>query len=251
MAEYRNSDDTKGATKTTLPHGSAHSDQPPIDQNLLIQLSTSVLSSDRRAVRRAVDNALSSNVSPEDIADYYIPMIARQLGDAWCVDEIGFADVTIGASRLQAVLRELVPAWTGDSIAAPTAPRILLAVLPEIYHTLGAMVLAGQLRRKGVSVRLALGADVIELIKQLRRGHYDALFISASVGDSLENLRKVIESVRTVADAMPIVLGGSIVGTHPDIAELTGATFVTNDPDEALSTCDLTIKPLKNNLADT
>lgn len=206
----------------------------------LATLTNGAMSSEWNASQTAVEQVLAAGVSAADIADRYIPTIARDMGEQWCRDEMGFATVTIGASRLQSMLRQLGPAWASDSVTPPDAPTVLVVVAQDIYHTLGAMVLAGQLRRKGASVRLVLGATPPEVATQTTQLKYDAVFLSASCGESLESLRKIVDSVaQSGPHPTPVVLGGTILMDAPNAKALTGATFTTNDPDEALALCGL------------
>ncbi|MEJ8562279.1 cobalamin B12-binding domain-containing protein [Yoonia sp. GPGPB17] len=209
---------------------------------LLATLKAAALSPDRNACRDTVNVALADGTRPEDLADLYIPAIARDLGDQWCEDELSFASVTIGVSRLQAMMRELGPSWTGDNAMTPGAPSILLLVLQDVYHTLGAIVLTSQLRRKGFSVKLVLGCRAEDVAERLVRTKYHAVFISSSRGETLESLRHIIDVIKTSTDTPPpVVVGGTIldVETVEDVTALTGADYATRIPDEALKLCNL------------
>lgn len=211
-----------------------------LDRKHLAALTHGAMSSEWNASKTAVEQVLAAGVPAADIADQYIPAIARDMGEQWCSDEMGFATVTIGTSRLQSMLRQLGPAWASDSVTDPDAPTILVVVAQDIYHTLGAMVLAGNLRRQGVSVRLILGATPPEVAAQTGNLTFDAVFISASCGETLESLRKIVDAVdQSGARPTPVVVGGTILTDAPDAKVLTGATFATNDPDEALALCGL------------
>ncbi len=186
-----------------------------------------------------------AGVSVEDIADHYIPAVARLLGNQWCEDEVGFATVTIGSARLQGLLRTLGPEWRADRLADSNAPALLIAVGSNVHHTLGAMVLTGQMRRRGLSVRLMLGAEPERLGPTLRRVRFDAVFISSSSGESVDSLTQMVSAIKaSTGFAPPVVIGGTIVEAQRkagvDIAARTGADFVTNDPNEALALCGLT-----------
>lgn len=203
-------------------------------------LEAAAQSPDPGMCQKAVGQLLSQGIRPEEVADFYIPEAARRMGEAWCKDEIGFANVTIGASRLQSMLRELSQIWARDSEAKADAPTVLLIVAHDIHHTLGAMVVSGQLRRKGVSVRLMLNARPHDAAAAARRGNYDAIFLSASCGEKLESLRKIVDSIRQDQDQpTPIVIGGTVLSEKTNVLKKTGADYTTNDPDEALDLCGL------------
>ncbi len=218
-----------------------------LDPQIMASMRAAALAVNREDCTAVLQNALQAGIARDDIADFYIPALARDLGDDWCSDGLSFASVTIAVSRLQAMLRELGPEWAGDQSANPAAPSILLIVGPDVYHTLGAMVLSGQLRRKGLSVRLMLGAEPHELAQKLSKTSYDAVFISSSSGESLESLRRIVYVIRTSSKtSTPVVIGGTIleVENRYDVTALTGADHATNVPSEALELCGLTTKYL-------
>ncbi len=214
-----------------------------VDGALYTNFYEAALSPDPDHCNTVLENALSSGTRPEDVADFYIPALSREMGDRWCSDQLSFAGVTIGVSRLQAMLRALGPHWSGDKAADPSAPAVLMIVPQEAHHTLGAIVLSGQLRRRGLSVRLMLGAKPKDVAKRICRTNYHGIFISSSQSETLETLRKIVDAVKTsTEDAPPIVVGGAIleVETVDNITALTGADYATRIPDEAIRLCGLT-----------
>ncbi|WP_439155340.1 cobalamin B12-binding domain-containing protein [Yoonia sp.] len=213
-----------------------------LDPVVLSRLRLAALGADKSECTRAMHDVLANGVRREDMADFYIPELARQLGEQWCSDELGFVGVTIGVSRLQAMLRDLGPEWSGDQSARADAPSILLIVPQDAHHTLGAMVLAGQLRRKGYSVRLMLGLRREEVATRMKLTKFQAVFVSASQSEKLETLRRIVDVVKTATLQPPlVVIGGSIleVETEKNLKTLTGADHATKRPDEALRLCGL------------
>ncbi|MFQ6546643.1 B12-binding domain-containing protein [Aestuariibius sp. 2305UL40-4] len=186
------------------------------------------------------DRMLDSGISPVDISDFYVPEAARRLGEAWCADETSFAAVTIGASRLQGLLRTLGAEWSAQELAEPNAPASLIIVAHEVYHTLGAVILSGQLRRRGYAVRLLIGMQPDKLEHLIRQTTYDVVMISASSGDRLEPLRVLVEKVKdAVSEPPPVIVGGTVLEQKLDVRTLTGADYVTSDLNEALEYCGL------------
>lgn len=251
MADSRNSDakdEPVGSLTQRAPEGRLVTETTSddiwchIDSNLYSKLREAALSSDPDACKREVSKALQSGTRPEDLADFYVPALARDMGDQWCVDQLSFAGVTIGVSRLQAMMRELGPSWASDNTTMPASNAVLLLVPREVYHTLGAIVLSSQLRRMGVSVKLILGCKPEDIALRLGRTRYQAVFISASCGETLESLRRIVHSIKTSAKTpLPVVIGGSIldVETTENVTALTGADYATRLPDEALRLCGL------------
>ena len=218
--------------------------QKPINTALLERLDAAARKGDHDGCLAVVADMKSAGINAEEVAERYIPELARRMGDEWCEDSMSFAEVTIGVSRLQSLLRDLGPEWRADRHADPYAPAALVVVALDDYHTLGAMILSGQLRRRGLSVKLQLGSSPESLSATLEDTDYDAVLISASVGESLETLRRLVKAVRTTkGENPPVVIGGAIVDEHDALSEETGANFATSDVDEALEHCGLTIIP--------
>jgi methanogenic corrinoid protein MtbC1 len=233
-----------GSARRSVAAAIVHDVPRHIEQTLFDELRTGALSDNPDDCLRAAKAAVAKGTRPEDIADFYVPALAREMGDQWCKDQLSFAGVTIGTSRLQAVLRALGPNWSGDNVSGPNGPSILLIVGQEVYHTLGAIVLSGQLRRKGFSVKLILGGKHENIADQISRTNYQGVFISSSCGETLESLRKIVKSVKSsTTNPPPLVVGGTLleVETAENVMALTGADYATNIPDEALKFCGLQV----------
>jgi hypothetical protein len=141
------------------------------------------------------------------------------------------------------MLREIGLAWSSDR-AREGRGTLLLAVPPGEQHTLGAMVLIGQLRRLGISVRLVCGPDGAEAAKVIETGHFEGVLLSLSCTNRLAAVRGFIECLRRASPRrLPIVAGGSAVQagvlTAAELAEVTGADLVTSDLHHALRFCGL------------
>lgn len=213
-----------------------------LSERFLEELSLAVRGEDPGRRHAVLRDMIAARIRPEDIADFYIPEIARRLGAAWCEDGLSFADVTIGVARLQGLLKDLSAAWTDDIRLDPDAPGLLVVVLADEFHTLGAMVLCGQLARLGVSVKLAMGQGESELLRTVAAGQFDAILISAAQGERLARLRKLVEKIKAASvRPTPVVIGGSVVTRVTDIKTQTGADHATTDPREALRACGLKI----------
>lgn len=190
------------------------------------------------ALNDALARMMDAGIAPHVIADVYIPAAARQLGAGWVADTINFGAVTIGSARLQGALRRLGPAWQDQNVTH-AACFGLVASVKGAQHTLGACVFAGQLRRQGMSVQLELAATPQRLRQVLEETHYNAVFLSASPSDSLENLSAMVQTIRQESRTMPVVIGGSALNFIPDLQDRTRADIATCDLEAALAFCDL------------
>lgn len=184
----------------------------------------------------------SHGLSARTIAETLVPRVARNLGDQWCEDNLGFAQVTIGCARLHGALRRLGPDWYGTTVKDAARLRILLLVPDGADHTLGGIVLAGKLRRLGYWVKSAIGHENKSVAETAADSAVDLVLVSASQSHSLEQIGDLVRMVRSASQSkVRIVIGGLILqedsaDRHRVLAR-TGADLVTNDLSEALRLC--------------
>jgi MerR family transcriptional regulator, light-induced transcriptional regulator len=213
-----------------------------LSERFVDALSEAVRSNDPVRRLSVVRDMLDARIRLEDIADFYIPEVARRLGAAWCDDHMSFADVTIGSARLQSLLKEVDAAWLHGAPLEPDAPGLLVVVQAEEFHTLGAMVMCGQLARHGVSVKLAMGPSESEILRTVAAGQFDAIFLSVAQSEGVAQLRKLVDKIRAAAvRPTPVVIGGSVLARVADVKTKTGADHATTDVKEALRACGLKI----------
>lgn len=209
-------------------------------ESYLCQMFESMLHASGTRLLDVVKDMRRARITSLCIAETYVPIIARRLGDAWLADTVNFAAVTIGSARLQALLRRLECDWGLSRDAKFDSPPAYLVGVPEgVQHTLGASVLAGQLRHRGLSVHLELELTSDQLAQQVRHERYSGVLISASSLDHLEFCNKLIECSKNESRNTPVIIGGIILEQHSDIQSQTQADLVTSDVYEALRHCDV------------
>lgn len=177
-----------------------------------------------------------ARISPAMLADVYIPEAARRLGKAWEDDIVTFADVTIGTVRLQSILRDISAGWGADTRKKTSMTGSVLLLLPEKeHHTLGPLVVTGQLRRRGVSVCLQLATSDGEWKSMLRKRHFDGVVVSVGWEGKLAAAAELVKTVKHLTKGkMPVAVGGAVLTRTDVIPACEGADIVTNDLDKAL-----------------
>lgn len=207
----------------------------------VLRIATAALNADRFEAEEALRSCIDAGFSAEDLIDHYIPEVARLLGDGWCVDHLGFAEVTIGVARLQGHVRMLDQRTKRREVPATVQPSVLLCVAPNCFHTLGPLIALSQFRRLGASVRLLLTQTADDLGEALANSPYDVIALTATAHERLEVLREFVDIVRNRRDSPPpIVVGGSILDLEPETHILVGADYAARTPHEALTLCGLT-----------
>lgn len=159
------------------------------------------------------------------IVDDFIPAVARTLGDCWLSDELPFAQVSIGAARLQGLL-PLLEDGAADGATGTRGVGLLLVAESE-HHTLGALVLAHQLRRQGLDIHVTVGAASEDVLALVQQGGIDVVMISCSQPSSLDSIAALVDKLRkSCAQLPPILLGGAIAVGADEVVRKTGVDLV-------------------------
>ncbi|MEM7295422.1 MAG: cobalamin-dependent protein [Pseudomonadota bacterium] len=186
-----------------------------------------------------LEAASARGIEDQEIVDLVIPAAARTMGDRWCEDTMSFVAVTVGVAHLQSLLRHL------DNRAAEPAldaPLVLVTIVDDVNHTLGAMVLVSRLRRHGVFVHAVLDGNRGALARALKSYDIDAVFVSTSATDDLASIADSVNFLRKNGPAnLPIVAGGTGTPKTQEIKALIGVDHICDDPEDALYLCQLTV----------
>ena len=215
----------------------------PLRDDLIERLMHAVVNSDLTDFEALKPELRRARISPTMFSDRYLPEIARRLGKAWEDDTMTFAEVTMGSSRLQAILRQIGAGWSADNGSADDAglSTVLLIVPQGQQHTLGAFVLLGQLRRKSISVCLRVGPTEGDLRALLAVRRFDAAMVSLALPEELEATCAMITALKQMtAGQLPIALGGAALVNFPVAITASEADIVTNDVTLAIKMLGLT-----------
>lgn len=185
-----------------------------------------------------LDELRGFRLTNDVIVDLYIPQAAVQLGDQWMCSDISFADVTIGALRLQSLLAETSNGlvWAGQ---APRDALEALIVVPEgEQHFLGASVVAAQLRRAGCDVSLAISETAEQIKMRVSMDKPDMVLMSCARIDALALVAKTVKQIKAAADPVPVLaIGGPLRGNLEEIRKQTGVDLVTSVATEVVGFC--------------
>lgn len=206
-------------------------------------LCDAVVHRDESRQHAVVAQMVSAGISTTDVAEDYVTQAARKLGEAWVDDSLSFSEVTIGAARLQEIVRSLGRA-EGGSVTVPLGHRILLVIPPEEDHTLGAFVAANQFRRYGLWVHLAIGQTAEEVAETVAAQDFEMIGISGAGRRALDSVRNLVSTVKQhCPNCAPVVVGGNMCNLENRVLDLTGADFVTTSPRQAMGFCGLSARP--------
>lgn len=167
-------------------------------------------------------------LSVDAIIDTYVPAMARILGEAWLEDDLDFASVTVGSMRLQSLL-SIASVESLDFIRPVDNAVSMLVVIPiGEQHTLGAFVLAAQLRRLGVRVEMSYSEPATELVTRVLGHVPDMILFTASSQATLESVQRLVQDIAQVTPEPPLfVLGGVLVQPDETAKDISGFDLVS------------------------
>lgn len=164
-----------GGGRGSAPWGSSG----PFSEGALARLGQASLTS-LEAVLQWIDEAQRQGHALDTIYLQALAPCVQALGQGWCEDHLGFADVTIGSTNVQRAMQCLSPQFCAPGADHPTGFSLLLVTEPQAQHTLGAYMLSEFFRRAGWSVQFLNPQDGTELLAVLRSDWFDALGLSLS-----------------------------------------------------------------------
>ena len=177
---------------------------------------------------------LRQNGTPiADIYQLHLTAAARRLGEMWESDELSFVDVTIGASRILAIMYSLRDAFRVTRTL--NGQLAVFAAVPGERHTIGISMAADLFRGDGWDVELLLGSTHDEIVEKVKIGDALVVGLTAHGALSMEPLVRLIAAIRIVNPAVYILVSGNIVEEADDLIELTGADGFANNIDTGLS----------------
>ena len=175
-----------------------------------------------------LDAMMALHLDPEMVACGYAPEAARLLGEQWIDDRLSFVDVTLRTEKLHGLVRQ-VDDMLCERIQ-PGGPAALILVAEAEQHTLGAFVLALQLRLAGFSATVRLAPVAGELTLLLGASHYDLALVSIGCLAGLESGVGLVRTLRLMSrGGMCIFVGGAVPLSDAELLQATGADLVLRD----------------------
>lgn len=174
-----------------------------------------------------------------------ITQAARVLGQWWLSDDIDFATVTVGSSRLHRLLYELSPSFLADA-AAPRGTTVLLLAEPESQHTMGLFMVSEFFKRAGwytLVEQPRLEPD----LQRLLTGHWvDVVALSISTQRQLPALKSLIAQARVLSPnpKMTIIAGGPMAVDNPQSLAELGVDWIGTDALETVERATLIVDRL-------
>ncbi len=181
---------------------------------------------------------LARQLDPVAVACTYTPQAAQVLGERWAHDEMSFVDVTLCTEKLHGLVRRV------DELLAEVRPATgasaLILVAEAEQHTLGAMVLALELRLAGFSAQVRVAPMASELTQLMGAQRFELALVSLGCTAGLESAVGLVRTLRLLSrgSEMCIFVGGAIPVEDAVLLKETGADRVLRDASALLSEYD-------------
>jgi len=183
-------------------------------------LCDALVSPDRQAADAALGRLRERGETLETIYLNYLTPVARELGNRWEDDRASFMEVSMGIGRIYGLMHEL--RMLLPVTPAALAPHAVFASLPGDSHTLGVTVASDLFRNRGWDVDLLVGLDHDSLVQAIDRTPAPIVGISASSGDELPQLLRLVVALHVGRPAMRVFIAGNIAADHPEIDRIEG-----------------------------
>lgn len=205
----------------------------PVSTELIERLCEALVSNDPHAGARMISEIRADGSTVPDIYTLYLAAAARRLGEKWVSDHLTFMEVTIGSSRILAIMRGL-----RDCLRVRRAiveRMALFAAVPGEHHTIGITMASDLFRRDGWEIEMLVGLGHEEILEKINASEALVVGLSAHGAQSLGALVRLIAGIRVVDPSVYIIVSGHIVEEAKDLIALTGADSLAADIPEALA----------------
>jgi methanogenic corrinoid protein MtbC1 len=196
-----------------------------------------LLSSDSKDASGFVDGLLLKGVALETVLMDLMAPAARRLGDMWTADECDFVDVTLGVSRMHALLRQFCGQMGVNDNKPVHGRKALLVPTPGEQHTFGLRIVEEFLLRDGWIVRSKLDASLEEAAAMVRADHFEFIGFTLSSEVLVSALREAISISRSESKnrSIRVIVGGSLFSKQPKIADTVGADALALEAAQAVN----------------
>lgn len=161
----------------------------------------------------------------------YLAEAAGVLGEWWDDDHVTFLEVTIGSSRIYAIMRDLGYLFVPDRLVE--VKSAIFATTPNETHVLGVQMAADLFGTEGWNIDVMTGLSHEALVQQITQSPYHILGLSAGGAHSAGALARLIVAVRLARPDMRIFLSGQIVQACPDLVTVMDLDGAADDIEDA------------------
>ncbi len=218
-----------------------------VSNDVAVRFQTFILDQDIPACLELVQEQIASGFSLRELCMGLFSETARELGESWLRDELGFVEVSIGLGSLHIIVHKLA-ARDSDAISSDVRHNILLASLPEEQHQLGPLIVSKIFEMEGWLVTGGPDCHTGEHLNILAsQTWFDVIGLTASTENLALALKSEIGDLRKVSlnrDVL-VMVGGNGFANHPGISKDIGADGLADDADNAIAKATSLLRELE------
>lgn len=200
------------------------------------KLARALIAADSNEAARFIQRLRDRGARVEHVYLGYLAPAARLLGEWWVEDEVTFMSVTIGSSRIFAIMRALSHLLTAP-LQSPRRAAVFASV-PNETHTLGVKMASDLFRKEGWDIDLQIGLDHSDLVEHATRSDVKLIGLSSGGSHSRVELAKLVVALRLARPDALLMVSGNIVNEEDDLVAVLGVDGVANSMPEARATLE-------------
>lgn len=194
-------------------------------------LCYALISTDMYEGANFIRDIQEDGASLEAIYLNYLAEAAGVLGEWWDEDHVTFHEVTIGSSRIYAIMRDLSYLFVPDSLVE--VKSAIFATVPDETHLLGVQMAADLFGTEGWNIDVLTGLSHDALVQQITQSPCHILGLSAGGAHSAGALARLMVAVRLARPDIRVFLSGQIVQAAPDLVAVMDLDGAAGDIEDA------------------
>jgi len=200
------------------------------------RLCYALISDDHQEGQRFIESVYEDGASLEAIYLSYLAEAATILGEWWESDDASFYEVSIGTSRIYAIIRGLSHLFTPNRLVE--VKSAVFASVPGETHNLGIRMAADLFGREGWDINMIVGQNHDDLVSEIAQSRCPMIGLSAAGAHSAAALARLIIALRISNPWAAIILSGQITNEAEDVVSAMGLDGVVTDIPSAITLFD-------------
>ena len=207
-----------------------------LDEEEVNKLTNLLLDSQEGSFEFAITILKTHGASINYIVLELIPEIARRFGKQWEDDSLSFADVSMGVSKLERAIHKLDYLFQANQLDRQQNKAIFISGFPGSQHSLGSLIFGNFLTFCGWQVHRPNQTNLDSIVYGVSSKILQAIAISVSTNQQLEQLPSVIDLLRQKSQTPKIIVlvGGPLYNRAPEAFDQIEAEVKAFSPEESV-----------------
>jgi methanogenic corrinoid protein MtbC1 len=197
------------------------------------RLCYALISDDAQEGHRFIERVYNAGASLVVIYLNYLAEAAVVFGEWWENDTASFYEVTIGTSRIYAIMRALGCLFVPESVGGNKSA--VFASIPGETHTLGVRMAADLFGKEGWDIELIVGKDHHDLVAEITQSRCRIIGLSAGGAHSISALARLVVALRLSNPKAAIFLSGQIANDIEEVVSHMEFDGIMSDMPTALA----------------